>query len=234
MRLKSSNILVPLFALFTSACATPAVRDLPVTAQEQSSLTPAAVIADLQAGNQRYVEGRPSDPNVQARLAASYAGQYPKAVILSCLDSRVPVEQIFDQGIGDVFVGRVAGNVENADQLGSMEFAAKLSGVKLVLVLGHESCGAVKGACDGAQLGNLTGLLQKIRPAVDAVRSVPAAERSSKNKAFVEQVVEENVRMTVADIRSGSPILAEMEAAGSIQIVGAIYSLRTGEVRWLQ
>ena len=233
MRLRLHLGLALLPALL-SACATSGSRALPVTETEQSRLTPAAVIADLQAGNRRYVQGRPLDRDVGSSLAASRSGQYPKAVILSCLDSRVPVEQVFDQGIGDVFVGRVAGNVENPDQLGSMEFAAKLSGVKLILVLGHESCGAVKGACDGARLGNLTGLLQKIQPAVASVQGFPEAERISTNASFVERVVEENVLRTVADIRAQSPILAEMESAGSIRIAGAIYSLRTGEVRWLE
>ena len=233
--MKTTGLLSALvFATALSSCSTLGPGRLPVTAQEQAALTPAAVIADLAAGNERYVKGRLSRPNVKARLAASHGGQFPKAVILSCLDSRVPVELVFDQGIGDVFVGRVAGNVENADQLGSMEFAAKLSGVKLVLVLGHDACGAVKGACDGAQLGNLTGLLQKIQPAVDAVQGVPPAQRNSKNEAFVARVVAENVRRTVADIRAQSPVLAELEAAGDIDIRGAIYSLRTGAVRWLE
>ena len=233
MILKRNFLLGLLGIAATLGCAAPAARELPVTAAEQSSMTPASVMEDLKQGNHRYVQDRLSAPNVHARLAASSKGQYPKAVILSCLDSRVPVEMIFDQGIGDVFVGRVAGNVENLDQLGSMEFAAKLSGVKLVLVLGHESCGAVKGACDGAQLGNLTGLLQKIQPAVDAIEGFSEAERSSSNKAFVEQVVAENVRQTVSDIRSGSAVLRELEEAGSIQIVGAIYSLQSGIVHWM-
>jgi carbonic anhydrase len=144
------------------------------------------------------------------------------------------VENVFDQGIGDIFVGRVAGNVENVDLLGSFEFATKLAGAKLVMVLGHEACGAVKGACDGAEMGNLTALLAKIQPAVDAVKGdFPEAEQNSKNAAFVEKAVEQNVRMTVADIRKDSPILAEMEKAGEIKIVGAVYSLHTGAVTLL-
>ena len=132
--------------------------------------------------------------------------------------------------VGDLFVGRVAGNVENGDQLGSMEFAAKLSGVKLVMVLGHSQCGAVKGACDGAQLGNLTGLLAKIQPAVAAVDGYAASERNSKNAAFVADVVQQNVRQTVNDIRSQSAVLAQLEREGAIRIVGAHYSLESGEV----
>ena len=186
------------------------------------------------AGNMRYVAGEVSDPNIKASIAAAASGQFPQAVILSCLDSRVPVELVFDVGIGDVFVGRVAGNVENVDQLGSMEFATKAAGAKLVMVLGHEACGAVKGACDGVELGNLTALLAKIQPAVDAVEGFEADQRNSKNADFVEKVVEKNVRMTVADIRKDSPVLAEAEKAGEIMIVGAIYSLQDGSVTLLE
>jgi carbonic anhydrase len=167
-------------------------------------------------------------------MAATATAQHPKAVILSCLDSRVPVELVFDQGIGDIFVGRVAGNIEDEDQLGSMEFATKLAGAKLVMVLGHLRCGAVNGAADGAKLGNLTALLAKIRPAVDAVEGFKPEERNSSNAAFMEKAIEENVRMTVADIRKSSPVLAELEKAGDIKIVGAMYDLNTGKVELLE
>lgn len=212
------------------ACTTQTQGHLPVSSKEQAALTPDAVLKDLMAGNERFIAGNLQSPNVKARVNASASGQYPKAVVLSCLDSRVPVEQVFDQGIGDIFVGRVAGNVVNEDQLGSMEFAAKLSGVKLVMVLGHTACGAVKGACDDAKMGSLTALLSKIRPAVHAVDGFTAEERTSKNKQFVDQVVAENVRKNVARIRAESPILAAMERDGEIQIVGAMYSLETGKV----
>lgn len=207
--------------------------NLPVSADEQKKLNPQAVLDGLMAGNQRYVEGRLSDPNIKARIEASSLGQHPKAVILSCLDSRVPVELVFDQGIGDIFVGRVAGNVENEDQLGSMEFATKAAGAKLVMVLGHEACGAVKGACDGVEMGNLTALLSKIKPAVDAVEGYDDSSRNSGNSEFVAKVVEQNVRQTVSDIRSRSEVLAEMEKNGEIMIVGALYSLHDGSVRLL-
>lgn len=198
-------------------------------------MTPDAVLKDLMEGNKRFVAGKLSDLNIVANIEASASGQYPKAVILSCLDSRVPVENVFDQGIGDVFVGRVAGNIENEDLLGSFEFATKVAGSKLVMVLGHEACGAVKGACDHAELGNLTALLEKIRPAVDAVKSdFPEAEQNSKNADFVNKVVEENVRITVKDLRERSEVLAAMEEAGEIKIVGAIYSLKDGSVRLLK
>lgn len=206
---------------------------LPVTAEEQGELTPDAVLEELMAGNKRYMAGELSDPNVGGRIEAAASGQYPMAVVLSCLDSRVPVEMVFDQGIGDIFVGRVAGNVENVDQLGSMEFATKAAGSKLVMVLGHQSCGAVKGACDGVEMGNLTELLDKIEPAVEAVEGFEDSERTSRNAEFVAAVVEENVRRTVADIRERSELLAELEENGDIKIVGALYSLEDGSVTLL-
>jgi carbonic anhydrase len=210
------------------------VANAQTTKEQQSALTPDKVLADLMEGNARFVSGKIHDPEIKKRIENSAAGQYPKAVVLSCLDSRVPVEMVFDQGIGDLFVGRVAGNVEDQDQLGSMEFATKLSGAKLVFVLGHSACGAVKGACDGAQLGNLTALLAKIRPAVDAVEGFKPEERNSANKEFVESVIVQNVRQTMADIRKDSPVLAELEASAKIKIVGGIYDLHTGKVALLK
>ncbi|MEM7681950.1 MAG: carbonic anhydrase family protein [Planctomycetota bacterium] len=204
----------------------------PISAEQQAELTPDDVLADLLAGNERYVKGKVSKPDITERIAATATGQYPQAVILSCLDSRVPVELVFDQGIGDVFVGRVAGNVENEDQLGSMEFATAAAGSKLVLVLGHSSCGAVKGACDDVQLGNLTALLSKIQPAVEAVPGHEGA-RTSQNAAFVQEVVHKNVQLTVADIRERSEVLRGLEAEGKIKIVGAVYDLNTGKVTLL-
>ena len=206
-------------------------KQMPLTAEEQKALTPDAVLADLMEGNKRFVVGKITDLNIKESIEATAEGQYPSAVILSCLDSRVPVESVFDQGIGDVFVGRVAGNVENVDMLGSFEFATKLAGAKLIMVLGHEACGAVKGACDHAKMGNLTALLDNIQPAVEAVKGdFPEDQRTSKNLEFVNKVVEENVRITVADIRKNSQILTDLEKEGDIKIVGAMYSLHTGEV----
>ena len=207
--------------------------DLPISKEQQSELTPDKVLADLMEGNKRYVEGKIAEPNIKERIKASASGQYPQAVILSCLDSRVPVEMIFDQGIGDIFVGRVAGNIENVDQLGSMEFATAAAGVKLVMVLGHEACGAVKGACDNVELGNLTDLLKKIKPAIDSVEGHEGA-RNSKNKEFVDAVIKANVIQTVADIRERSEVLAKMEKEGKIKIVGGIYSLQDGSVTLLE
>ena len=204
-----------------------------VSKEEQSSLRPKQVLVQLLEGNRRFVAGESTLYDNSQRIAKTAHGQYPKAVILSCLDSRVPVEMIFDQGIGDIFVGRVAGNIENEDQLGSMEFATKVAGSKLVMVLGHTHCGAVKGACDGVKLGNLTALLSEIQPAVDAVTGFQDSDRNSKNTQFVQQVIEKNVHKTVADIRERSPILADLEASGQIKIVGALYDLHTGRVRLL-
>ncbi len=200
------------------------------TKAEQAKITPDEVLKELMAGNERYVSGNLSKIDLKAQVTATSTGQYPKAVILSCIDSRVPVEMVFDQGIGDVFVGRVAGNVENVDQLGSMEFATKLAGSKVVIVLGHTNCGAVKGACDGAELGNLTELLRKIKPAVEAVKGHEEKGRNSKNKEFVNEVVKKNVDITVTDIREKSKVLADLEKEGKIKIVGAIYDIKTGKV----
>ena len=206
------------------------IANAQVTEAKQESLTPDQVIERLMSGNKRYVKGELSAVDIPERITATASGQYPKAVILSCLDSRVPVEKIFDLSIGDIFVGRVAGNIENEDQLGSMEFATKVAGAKLVMVLGHESCGAVKGACQGVQMGNLTELLEKIQPAVSSVEGFSADERTVDNAEFVSAVIKQNVIQTVSDIRRRSPVLLDLEKSGEIKIVGAVYSLKTGEV----
>lgn len=204
-----------------------------ITQSEQNKLTPDAVLELLLNGNERYVKGELSAVDITKRIDKTTLGQFPKAVVLSCLDSRVPVEKVFDLSIGDIFVGRVAGNIENEDQLGSMEFATKVAGAKLVMVLGHEGCGAVKGACDNVKLGNLTALLKKIKPAVNSVEGYSEEERTSKNDKFVSAVVEQNVRQTVSDIRKRSKVLSNLETNGDILIVGAVYSLETGKVTLL-
>lgn len=215
------------------AFATPLFADktnLPPDAEKQKTYTPATVLQELMEGNKRFMAGELKEANVKVRIEATAKAQFPKAYILSCVDSRVPVEQVFDRGIGDVFVGRVAGNIESIPQLGSMEFATKAAGAKLVMVLGHEACGAVKGACDHVELGNLTALLGEISPAVDAVEGFTDEERTSKNEKFVAAVVEENVRQTVKDLRKRSEVLTQLEKDGEIMIVGALYCLNTGEV----
>jgi len=206
------------------------MRNIAITKEIQVGLTPNAVLQDLLEGNQRYVANQLTASDVPTLVEQTTSGQYPKAVILSCIDSRVPVEMAFDQTIGDVFVARVAGNFENVDILGSMEYSCKVAGSKLVFVLGHESCGAVKAACDGVELGNITALLSNITPAVKQASEEVEGKADSSNKAFVAKTVENNVRLTIERIREKSPILAEMEKNGEISIVGGVYSLKTGKV----
>jgi carbonic anhydrase len=200
-----------------------------LTREQQQALTPAAVLEELLAGNRRFVSNDLTLRNHSQQVREAYAGQFPKAVILSCLDSRVPVEDVFDRGIGDIFVARVAGNVVNEDILGSMEFACHVAGAKLIMVVGHTHCGAVKAAIDDVQLGNITPMLAKIRPALERGKPFDG-DRSSGNPAYVAHVCRENVRLAVATIREQSGILAKMEAAGEIEIVAAYYDLSNGEV----
>ncbi len=203
-----------------------------LTAEEQAALTPDEVLRILSDGNERFVSGTVTSRDHSAQVRDAAGGQFPKAVVLSCLDSRVPVEDVFDRGIGDIFVARVAGNFENTDILGSMEFATKVAGAKLVLVLGHKDCGAVRATIDGAELGNITEMLTNIRPAVEANADFDG-ERSSKNAGFVQAVTKSNVELTIDDIRERSPILKKMEADGQIKIVGALYDMKTGAVEIL-
>ncbi|MCU0697601.1 MAG: carbonic anhydrase family protein [Myxococcaceae bacterium] len=203
--------------------------DRVLTKNEQQALSPQQVLDLLTAGNKRFVEGDVTHRDHRAQIRAAVEGQWPKAVILSCLDSRVPVEDVFDCGIGDLFVARVAGNFVNVDILGSMEFACKVVGARVVYVLGHEHCGAVKGAIDRVELGNLTAVLRAIAPAADEVKDVPG-ERTSKNERFVHRVAEENVRRTLRRIRAESAILRDLEAAGTIRLAGGMYDMDTGEV----
>jgi len=196
----------------------------------QSSLTPKNVLNDLINGNQRYTQSKMEVRNYDSQRIETVNGQFPKAVILSCIDSRVPIETIFDQGIGDIFVARVAGNFENTDILGSLEYACKAAGSKLVFVLGHESCGAVKSAIDGVELGNITSMLGNILPAVKKTAEELDGAVSSSNTSFVAKTVENNVALTIDRIREKSPILKEMEDQGEIEIVGGVYHLSSGKV----
>ncbi len=202
-----------------------------LTAQEQSQLTPDAVIGRLKEGNQRFLNNELTLRDNSAQAKNSAKGQYPMAAILSCIDSRVPVEEVFDLGIGDVFVARVAGNIVNEDILGSLEYSCKVSGSKLIVVLGHESCGAVKAAIDGVELGNITGLLSKIKPAIAQSENFDG-EHSGSNYAYVNYVGEMNVKESMDEIRRDSPILREMEEKGEIKLVGANYDIHTGAVEF--
>jgi carbonic anhydrase len=201
-----------------------------LTKAQRDKMTADDIVALMKKGNERFRVGKESPHDYLAQQKASAKGQYPASVILSCIDSRAPAETIMDLGIGDVFNARVAGNIANDDILGSMEFACKVAGAKVVMVMGHTACGAIKGAIDKAELGNLTGLLAKIRPAVDATQY--AGERSGTNYAFVDTVARKNVELTIADIRRRSPVLAELETSRAVKIVGAMYNLETGVVEF--
>jgi carbonic anhydrase len=227
-RFTTALLLLTCFGCATTPPEPPPISTT-VTKAEQSAMSPDEAIQRLEAGNERFVAGQMLKRDYTAQVKASSAGQYPFAAVLACLDSRTAPEIVFDQGIGDLFVARVAGNYANADILGSFEFATKVSGAKLIVVLGHTNCGAIKGACDNVEMGNLTTVMQAIRPAVDSVTDVPG-DRNSKNAQFVYAVTVANIRHTVAHLRSDSPILREMEEAGQIKIVGAMYDIDTGKV----
>lgn len=213
--------------------ASEVIPDTILTREAQSQLTPDAVISILMDGNKEYIADNLTVRNNTQRMRDSALGQYPMAVVLSCLDSRVPVEDVFHRGIGDLFVARVAGNVVNEDILGSMEFACKVSGTKLVLVLGHEHCGAIRSAIQGVELGNITALLSKIQPAVKEAESGFKGDASASNPKFVQAVCDDNVLLAVQQIRDQSPILKQMEDDGQIKIVGGIYHLESGKVELL-
>ncbi|RIV70857.1 carbonic anhydrase family protein [Flagellimonas aequoris] len=204
------------------------------TKETQSTMTPEKALQFLKEGNERFQNNLKANRNLLQQVNETKDGQFPFATILSCIDSRVSAELVFDQGLGDIFSIRIAGNFINQDILGSMEFACKLAGTKLVVVLGHTSCGAVKGACDHARLGNLTSLINKIEPAVYATKEPKDEElRNSENSEFVDAVAIKNVEMALENIRNQSVILKEMEQKGEIAIVGAMYDLSDGKVTFL-
>lgn len=227
--------LLLLITQFFGCKSQPHTKNHPVlTKQEQQSLTPDQILEEFKKGNERFRTSNVTSRNhTETIRKAATDGQYPKAMVLSCVDSRVPVEDVFDQGIGDVFVGRVAGNFVNTDLLGSMEFACKVSGAKLIIVMGHQHCGAVKGAIDDVHLGNITAMLQNIKPAVSMSQNFEG-EKTSKNEDFVKYVAQNNVRNTISEIKAKSEILRKMEEKGEIKIVGAFYTLRTGKLQFLE
>ncbi len=206
------------------------LNEATLTPELQASITPAVAKQLLVEGNHMFVEGKSIGRQLISQVKQTSSGQYPHSVVLSCIDSRIPTEIVFNQGVGDIFNARVAGNIVNEDVLGSIEYGCKVAGSKLVVILGHTSCGAVKGACDNVELGNITALLSKIKPAVDAVTTTPGAERNSKNLDFVNAVSKMNVELTIQNLKRDSPVLTEMEANGEIAIVGAMYDVGTGNV----
>lgn len=201
--------------------------------ERQDALTPMDAYNLLLDGNKRYMDAQSEGVDIDSLRADSVNGQNPHSIVLSCIDSRVVVEQVFDQALGDIFVARVAGNFVNTDIAASMEYACGVAGSKLIVVLGHEGCGAVKAACDNVELGNITSLLSNITPAVDVVKGSASSPHDSTNSTFVNAAIDENVTQTIDQIRSISPILKDLEDKGQIQIKGGVYKLASGEVQWL-
>ncbi len=203
-----------------------------LTKELQQTMSVKDIVAEMKEGNARFVAGKSGEHDFPTQVRLTATGQSPAGIVLACIDSRVIPEIIFDVDIGDIYCAQVAGNVINEDIAGSMEYACAKTGSKLVLILGHTNCGAVKGAIDGVKLGNLTGLLGKVQPAIDAVTDVPG-ERTSKNKPFVDAVVLKNVELTMERVRKMSPVLADLEKEGKIEIQGGVYDVATGEVTFL-
>lgn len=208
-------------------------KDRALTKEERDALKPDEVIAELKQGNKNFIENKNTSRDSHTRISQTGAAQYPKAMVLSCIDSRVPVELILDQGLGDIFVGRVAGNFADEEMLGSMEFATKVAGSKVVVVMGHQNCGAVMSAINGVELGNVTALLEHIKPAIKMTGNFAQEERRIENEEYVNEVIKNNVLVTLEDIRTNSAIVAEMEQNGEIKLVGAVYDVNTGVVEFL-
>jgi len=234
MLLKSAkSFLLALAFTLTGVVAPAAVHadtaGAALTREAQAAITPAKALEMLKQGNERFVSGKSIERDYLAQVKQTSSGQFPFAAVVSCLDSRIPPAIVFDRGIGDLFVARVAGNFVNDDILGSLEFATKLAGAKLILVMGHTECGAVKGACDAAQLGLLTATLANINPAVKAVQG-DYTPRNSQNDEFVQAVTEMNVLHTMQTLRDRSVVLREMIDKGEIGLVGAMYDVSSGRV----
>ena len=203
------------------------------TKETQKSLAPKNALEILRAGNERFISNLKANRNLLEQVNITSEGQFPFAAVLSCIDSRTSAELIFDQGLGDIFSIRIAGNILNDDILGSMEFACKVAGSKLILVLGHTKCGAIAGACNHVEMGNLTTLLNKVKPAIEREKTVPD-NRDGSNAEFVKKVTEHNVFVVMEQIRERSEILRTMEKEGSIMIVGGLYEVETGKVTFYQ
>ncbi len=201
--------------------------------ETQSSLTPQTALEFLKEGNERFVKNLKANRNLLQQVNETSTGQFPFATILSCIDSRTSAELIFDQGLGDIFSIRIAGNILNEDILGSMEFATKIVGTKVLVVLGHTKCGAIVGACNHVEMGNLTTLLNKIQPAIFNEKET-VDNRNGSNNNFVNNVTEINVKLTIERIRRESPIIAELEQQGQIRIVGGLYEVETGIVKFYE
>lgn len=232
------KLIVPAFLIFFVACSGADMNsqsevelaDEVLTQEAQQALTPEEILQGFREGNERYVNNNLTPRDFSAQVSKTADGQYPEAVVISCIDSRVPVEHVFDKGVGDIFVARVAGNFVNEDILGSTEFATAVAGSKVVIVMGHEHCGAVKSAIDDVQMGNITAMLSKIKPAVERTAEGYEGETTAANDSFVTDVVNNNVRYTIEQMRERSPIIAELERNGDIVIAGAFYDLDTGRV----
>ncbi len=200
-----------------------------LTKEDQNNISPSHAMELLKEGNERFVNNSMLDRNLSHQVTQTATGQNPFAAIVGCIDSRVPGEMVFDQGIGDVFNVRIAGNFVNSDMLGSLEFACKVAGSKIIVVMGHSSCGAVKGACNGVELGNLTGMLENIMPSVRTVRE-EMGDLNGEHPEFVQKVADVNVANAITQIREKSPVLKDMEESGAIKIVGAMYHVADGRV----
>lgn len=204
-----------------------------MTKETQAKITPAQVIQKLKDGNSRFVDGISTERDYRYQVQKTESGQYPAAVILSCIDSRTSSEIIFDQGIGDLFNVRIAGNFATPEIIGSIEYGCKVAGSKLVVVVGHNHCGGIKGTCDNVQLGNISAIVNEVKPALAYVKTPVGEERTSKNHEFVEAVAKVNVQLTVKEILEKSDILREMKQAGQIDVIGALYDISTGKVEFI-
>lgn len=235
MRYSLSLFALAFAVMLFAMPATAQERDLTMalTAETQAALTPMEVIQLLKDGNERFVNNTAVERNFMEQVQQTAGGQYPMAAILGCIDSRVPHEIVFDKGVGDIFSARVAGNFVNTDILGSLEFATAAAGSKVIVVLGHTECGAVKGACDNVELGNLTSTLANIAPAVYAVTDVEG-ERSSANADYVQAVAHQNVEMTVQNMVDRSPVIRGLVESGDLIVVGAMHNVATGAVEFFE